>query len=344
MKKILLKAKNEHKLTKEEIITLLSYNDNFINNELFSLADKTRKNFVGDEIYLRALIEISNVCKKNCLYCGLRYENNMSKRYNLTEDIILSCVEKAISLGYKTIVLQSGESDTYSTNRITNLIKEIKKYNTALTLSLGEKTYEEYKAYKTAGADRYLLRIETTDKNLYEQMHPKSSFQNRLECLKNLKKLGYELGCGSLVGLPTQTIQSLADDIIFFQKINADMIGIGPFITHPQTPLHTANNGDFTMALKVMALTRILMPEINIPATTAMESLHKNGQRLALESGANVVMINFTPKKEKNQYDIYPNKVKDDHFQIKTNILSTNRTLEMSRGNSLKWEKENNKD
>ena len=173
-------------------------------------------------------------------------------------------------------------------------------------------------------------------------MHPNSCFENRVNCLKNLKMLGYELGTGCLVGLPNQTISSLADDILFFKEINADMIGIGPFISHPQTKLLNTPNGDFELACKIMAITRIIMPQINIPATTAMETLVKNGQKLALKRGANVVMVNLTTDTYKSQYDIYPNKISSTPDLIKKTLSSLNRTIEMNRGNSLKWEKENN--
>lgn len=345
MKNLLLKAKNTNNLNKNEIISFLTNNDKKINNKIFELANQIRKEYVGDEVYLRALIEFSNVCAKDCFYCGLRRSNGNIQRYNLSEDMILECVQSAVDIGYKTIVLQSGEAQNYSKERFVSLIKEIKKYDVALTLSIGEKSYEEYKAYKEAGANRYLLRIETTDKELYKQMHPNSSFENRINCLKDLKKLGYELGTGSLVGLPNQTIESLANDILFFKEIDADMIGIGPFIAHSQTPLAGFSNGDFNLALKVMALTRILMPDINIPATTAMETLHKEGQKLALKSGANVVMLNMTTENFKQQYSIYPDKKSANPHNIKENLLSIGRTIEMNRGNSLKWEKENkNKD
>ena len=189
------------------------------------------------------------------------------------------------------------------------IIYAIKKYDVALTLSIGEKTFEEYEAYKKAGADRYLIRIETTNEKLYRSLHPNMNFKNRLRCLEDLKTLGYEVGTGCLVGLPNQTIEDLASDILFFKKINADMIGIGPFIPHPDTPLKNEKQGSFELALKVMALTRILLPDINIPATTAMETLNPNGRIIALQSGANVVMPNVTTKEYRKKYEIYPNKI-----------------------------------
>lgn len=293
--------------TKSDIVELLKNNDR--NDELFALADKTRKENVGDEVHLRGLIEFSNFCKNTCKYCGLRYENNDVERYRILKDEIVETVKNAVKLGYKTVVLQSGEDNYYNGERLCEIIREIKKYDVALALSIGERTYEDYRAFKEAGADRYLLRIETTDKNLYEKMHPGMNFDNRMNCLHDLKKLGYELGTGCLVGLPGQTIESLADDIIFFKTIDADMVGIGPFIPHPNTPLKDCPTGDFTLALKVMALTRIMCPTINIPATTAMETLNPNGRIIALQSGANVVMPNITNVKYRPKYEIYPGKI-----------------------------------
>ena len=233
MEKIIEKAVKTHSLSKDEIICLLEKN----NNSLFVAADKVREKYKGNSIHLRGLIEFTNICKRNCFYCGLRKDNTILERYRLNNDEIIESVSSASKLGLKTIVLQGGEDEYFNTDKLCSLIKEIKKFDMALTLSVGEKTYEEYKAYKTAGADRYLIRIETTDKKLYNQLHPNMDFENRINCIHNLKSLGYETGTGSLVGLPNQNTESIADDILFFKEINADMIGIGPFIPHPYTPL-----------------------------------------------------------------------------------------------------------
>lgn len=293
--------------SRNDIIEILKDDSN--NDWLFSLADKTREEYVGDEVHLRGLIEFSNICKRQCKYCGLRCEDKFIDRYRISKENIISYAEHAVNMGYKTIVLQSGEDEYYNTDLMCEIIKGIKKLGVALTLSIGEKTYEEYKAFKEAGADRYLIRIETTDKTLYNQMHPNMDFDNRVRCLENLGRLGYEVGTGCLVGLPNQTIESLADDILFFKEINADMVGIGPFIPHPHTPLKDSATGSFTLALKVMALTRILLKDINIPATTAMETLNPNGRIIALQSGANVVMPNVTTTEYRAKYEIYPNKI-----------------------------------
>lgn len=293
--------------SRNDIIEILK--DDLNNDWLFSLADKTREEYVGDEVHLRGLIEFSNICKRQCKYCGLRCEDKFIDRYRISKENIISYAEHAVNMGYKTIVLQSGEDEYYNTDLMCEIIEGIKKLGVALTLSIGEKTYEEYKAFKEAGADRYLIRIETTDKTLYNQMHPNMDFDNRVRCLGDLGRLGYEVGTGCLVGLPNQTIESLADDILFFKEINADMVGIGPFIPHPHTPLKDSATGSFTLALKVMALTRILLKDINIPATTAMETLNPNGRIIALQSGANVVMPNVTTTEYRAKYEIYPNKI-----------------------------------
>lgn len=322
--------------SRNDIIEILKDDSN--NDWLFSLADKTRKEYVGDEVHLRGLIEFSNICKRQCKYCGLRCEDKFIDRYRISKENIISYAEHAVNMGYKTIVLQSGEDEYYNTDLMCEIIAGIKKLGVALTLSIGEKTYEEYKAFKEAGADRYLIRIETTDKTLYNQMHPNMDFDNRVRCLEDLGRLGYEVGTGCLVGLPNQTIESLADDILFFKEINADMVGIGPFIPHPHTPLKDSATGSFTLALKVMALTRILLKDINIPATTAMETLNPNGRIIALQSGANVVMPNVTTTEYRAKYEIYPNKICINENQdkckgcISAKIQSIGRTVSTSFG------------
>ncbi len=301
------------------------------NDWLFKTADKVRRENVGDEVHLRALIEFSNICKRQCKYCGIRSENKELERFRLKTDEILTLAKNAVNMGYKTIVLQSGEDEFYDSDRVCEIIREIKKLDVALTLSIGEKSFDEYKAYRDAGADRYLLRIETTDKKLYEKMHPNASYENRVRCLYDIKSLGFEVGTGCLVGLPEQTIDSLADDILFFKELEADMIGIGPFIPHKETPLKDAAQGDFWLALKVMALTRLNLPTINIPATTAMETIHPNGRFIALQSGANVVMPNVTPEAQKAKYEIYPNKV-GTYQNMEGYLQSIGRTISTGKG------------
>lgn len=304
---LIKKAETTHELTKVEIIKLLKSDD--YNSDLFAAADRVRRKYVGDEVHLRGLVEFSNICKRNCLYCGLRSGNKNIKRYRLEPDEIIELARKGKNYGYRTVVLQSGEDEYYTVERMKYIVKEIKKLDMAVTVSIGEKSFEEYKEIKEAGADRYLIRIETTDKGLYEELDPGMSHDSRKKCLEDLKKLGYEVGSGCLVGLPGQTIESLADDILYFKSIGADMIGIGPFIPNEDTPLKDAEGGDFYLSLKVMAITRMLLPDINIPATTAMETLNKQGRIIALQSGANVVMPNITEGEYRKLYALYPGKI-----------------------------------
>ncbi|MEG6586811.1 [FeFe] hydrogenase H-cluster radical SAM maturase HydE [Dendrosporobacter sp. 1207_IL3150] len=304
---IIYKARKTHSLAKNEIVDLLSTDS--INCELFDEADKVREENVGNSVHLRGLIEFSNICKQNCLYCGLRRDNLNIERYRLEPQTIIDFAEKAKSYGYKTVVLQSGEDDYFTVDKLQYIIKNIKALDLAVTLSIGEKSREEYAAFKAAGADRYLLRIETTDKELYRALNPGMSFENRVRCLKDLKDLGYEVGTGCLIGLPNQTNESLAEDILFFKDLDADMIGVGPFIPNADTPLGDESGGTFEKSLKVMAITRLLLPDANIPATTAMETLNKNGRIIALKSGANVVMPNVTEGEYRRLYALYPGKI-----------------------------------
>ncbi len=307
MQSLIEKALSTHALARPEIVALLSSAQPQV---LFQAADQVRKQYVGDGVYLRGLIEFSSYCKNDCMYCGLRKSNLHAQRYRLSPSQMMQMAKQAVALGYKTVVLQSGEDLWFDTDKMCQIIREIKKLDVAVTLSVGEKPREAYAAYRAAGADRYLLRIETTDKALYEKLDPGMRFENRVRCLQDLKELGYEVGSGSLVGLPGQTLESLADDLLFFKNLPVDMAGIGPFIPHPHTPLkNETTDGHFELSLKMMALMRLLLPDINIPATTAMETLHPEGRLRALQCGANVVMPNVTDTTYRKQYELYPGKV-----------------------------------
>ena len=301
------KAEGTHRLTADELVVLLT--DPAAAEPLYEAADRVREKYVGPQVELRGLIEFSNICRQNCLYCGLRRDNRQVPRYRLEAKTILDFGRRAAELGYKTLVLQSGEDEFFAPERLGPVLAELKELGVALTLSIGEKTREEYAALRAAGADRYLLRIETTDKELYEIMDPGMSWDNRVRCLRDLKELGYEVGTGSLVGLPGQTVRSLAQDVLFFQELDVDMVGIGPFIPNPDTPLAEATGGTFDLACRMMALTRLLLPDANIPATTAMETLQPDGRMLALQRGANVVMPNVTDTDYRKMYMLYPGKI-----------------------------------
>lgn len=324
------------KLNKEEIVRRLK--DDVGQEKLLREADKVRHDNVGDEVHLRGLIEFSNICRNNCLYCGIRRDNKLLQRYRMSEDELIETARRGTELGFKTIVMQSGEDMYYDTGRMCRIIETIKKFGVAVTLSLGERKYEEYKDFRNAGADRYLMRIETTDKDLYHRLDPAMSWQHRYECLLMLKELGYELGSGSMVGLPGQSVESIADDLLFMQKLEVDMAGIGPFIPHQQTPLKDTAGGTLDLALRTMALMRIMLPDINIPATTAMESLHPQGRIKALQSGANVVMPNITEGEYRKLYELYPGKicVNDTPAHCRSciglKIMSIGRTIGQSYG------------
>lgn len=297
---------NEHKLDAAEIAYLLSSEET--EELLAATADRIRREFVGDGIHLRGLIEFSNICRQNCMYCGLRRDNHQLTRYRLSPGEILALARKAQHYGYRTVVLQSGEDPFYTTEILSPLLRQIKSLDMAITLSVGERTEAEYRELKSAGADRFLLRLETSDALLYERYDPGMSHANRLRCLQDLRKIGYEVGTGSLVGLPGQTVESLAQDILLYQELDADMLGIGPLIPNADTPLGTAAPGDFHLTRRMVSLLRLLLPTANIPATTAVETMQRGGREIFLASGANVVMPNVTEGTARQNYALYPGK------------------------------------
>ena len=318
-------------LSKSEIVRLLADEQN--EPALLKRADRIRKKYVGDAIHLRGLIEFSNICRNNCLYCGIRRGNGKVARYRMEEDELVETARRAAALGFKTVVMQSGEDMYYTQEKMCRIIEAIKKFDVAVTLSIGERSYGDYKAFREAGADRYLMRIETTDKDLYHRLDPGMSWQHRYECLLMIKELGYELGSGIMVGLPGHSLYSFAAVLIFLRRLGVDMSVIVPFIPHPETPLAGEPGGSLHLALRTMAIMRLLLPDINIPATTAMESLHPDGRMMALQGGANVVMPNVTEGEYRKLYELYPGKicVNDTPVHcrscISRKILSIGRTI-----------------
>ncbi|WAM33721.1 [FeFe] hydrogenase H-cluster radical SAM maturase HydE [Caldicellulosiruptor morganii] len=309
VKEILDKAYNTHKLSKDEIKLLLTL-EGEERQLLFDLADRTRQKYVGDDVFLRGLIEFSSYCKNDCFYCGLRRSNTEAQRYRMQEEEIVEVARRAYEMGYRTVVLQSGEDPYYTRERMCSIIRKIKEeVDVAITLSIGERPYEDYKAFRQVGADRYLMRFETSNKELYQKLHPGMSFENRIECLKWIKSLGYELGTGFLIGLPGQTVDDLANDILLVCELDADMVGIGPFIPHPQTPLKDAHEGSVDITLKCIAILRLLLPDSNIPATTALGTLDPLGRQKGLKCGANIVMPNVNDLDYKLKYELYPGKI-----------------------------------
>ncbi|NCC64800.1 MAG: [FeFe] hydrogenase H-cluster radical SAM maturase HydE [Spirochaetia bacterium] len=293
---------------REDLQTLLALRDKDEVAMLHASSCALRDAACQRVVALRALIEVSSYCNNSCLYCGLNRYNSQAKRYTMTEQELLSCVEEAFSQGIKTVVLQSGEDGT-SAQYIAHCISAIKQaFPIAVTLSFGERSYEDYRRWRQAGADRYLLRIESTDANLYKNLHRGRFLASRLACLQNLRELEYQVGSGIMVGLPGQSIQTIAADIQFFAEKQFDMIGIGAFIPHPQTPLAHAASAEIDLTLNTIAVTRLATRNAWMPATTALGSLERDYRLEALQAGANVIMPNFTAPKYKHQYEIYPNK------------------------------------
>ena len=279
---------------------------------LYSSADTIRKQIYGDEVYIRGLIEFTNYCKNNCYYCGIRKDNKKAVRYRLSKEEILSCSSEGYSLGFRTFVLQGGEDPHFSDKLICEIVSEIRESypDCAITLSIGEKTKESYLAYFNAGANRYLLRHETAVEEHYKKLHPESmSLKNRKQCLFDLKEIGYQVGSGFMVGSPYQTTENLIADIRFLQELKPDMIGIGPYINHAQTPFSEFSNGSLELTLRLIAILRLIFPYALIPATTALGTIHPQGRELGLKAGANVVMPNLSPVKVRKLYDLYENKI-----------------------------------
>lgn len=294
-------------MTRDQIIQCLKIDDP---KELFAKADRVRKEYVGDAVHLRGLIEFSNICGKDCLYCGIRRSNKDVHRYRLAIDDIFDTARSAKQLGYKSLVLQSGESEQYPLDVMCGLVRRIKdELGIAVTLSIGEKSREEYAALKDAGADRYLLRFETSAEKIFSDLRPGSSLEDRLRCLRWLRDLGYQVGSGIMVGLPGQTLEMIADDILLMNALDLDMIGIGPFIADPHTPLKDSPSGTLDLTLRALALIRITTKNTHLPATTAMGSIDPQGRQKALRCGANVLMPNVTPTKYREHYQLYPNKI-----------------------------------
>lgn len=302
-----------HVLSKSEYIELLQYENNREIVELLkNEAVRLRKKYYGNKVFTRGLIEFTNYCKNNCYYCGIRKGNCHVHRYRLTADEIFECCQNGYELGYRTFVLQGGEDPYYTDKRMTEIIYGIKKQfpNCAITLSIGEKSYESYLLFRNAGADRYLLRHEAADESLYRSLHPETmSLQTRKQCLFDLKKLGYQVGAGFMVGAPGQTLFHIAEDLLFLQELKPQMVGIGPFIPHHDTIYAGETAGSVDTTLFLLSIIRIMLPKVLLPATTALGTLDPRGREKGLAVGANVVMPNLSPVKNRKMYELYDNKI-----------------------------------
>ncbi len=300
-------------LSDKEILQLLKTEQ--YDEQLSKKADSIRRQVYSDKVYIRGLIEFTNYCKNNCFYCGIRNGNKHAERYRLSKEQILACCKEGYSLGFRTFVLQGGEDDYYTDKLVCEIVSDIRKNypDCAITLSIGEKSYKSYKAFFDAGANRYLLRHETADETHYSKLHPLSmSLKNRKECLFNLKEIGYQVGSGFMVGSPFQTLENIISDLRFLQELEPDMIGIGPYITHAETPFKNFKSGSLKLTLRLISILRLMFPYALIPSTTALGTIDPNGRELGLKAGANVVMPNLSPVSVRKLYDLYENKICTD--------------------------------
>ena len=299
-------------VSRYELIALLQCDDPHIVDQLRARADIIRQEHYGTDVYIRGLIEFTNYCRNNCYYCGIRRDNKKALRYRLSSDEIMQCCDEGYELGFRTFVLQGGEDGFFTRDKVCQIISSIKeKYaDCAVTLSIGEWDRASYQAFFDAGADRYLLRHETACEKHYNSLHPKEmNLQKRKECLYELKDIGYQVGSGFMVGSPYQTIDNLVDDLIFLTELKPHMIGIGPFISHSNTPFAHETSGSLNMTLKLISILRLTHPKSLIPATTALATIHPEGRELGLKHGANVIMPNLSPAMVREKYMLYNDKL-----------------------------------
>ena len=309
---ILELLERQRRLSREQWRFLLENRSKELAAEVFRRASSLRDQVYGKRVFIRGLIEFTNYCRCDCRYCGIRRSNRKASRYRLTKEEILGCCEAGYELGFRTFVLQGGEDPYFTDERVVELITAIKGRfpDCALTLSIGEKPRESYAAFRQAGADRYLLRHETANEAHYELLHPKEqTLKNRMECLKNLKKLGYQTGAGIMVGSPGQTIDCLIDDLVYLTELQPEMVGIGPFIPHHDTPFRDEPAGSVKLTLYLLGLVRLLLPGVLLPATTALGTAAEGGRELGVKAGANVVMPNLSPENVREKYLLYDNKI-----------------------------------
>jgi Biotin synthase and related enzymes len=350
MKSLIDKLEFNRILSKEEFTFLLSNFNEETSEYLFEKAIKTAKTYFGNSIYTRGLIEFTNYCKNDCYYCGIRRSNPDIERYHLSKEDILSCCSNGYSLGFRTYVLQGGEDMSYSDEDIAEIVSAIKREfpDCAVTLSIGERSYESYERYFKAGADRYLLRHETANPQHYGLLHPKvQTSLNRQQCLKDLKKIGYQVGTGFMVGSPYQTRSDIAEDLLFIKDLAPEMIGIGPFIPHHATPFANFPQGSLNLTLFLIGLLRLMIPNSLIPATTALGTIDPNGREKGILAGANVVMPNLSPVKVRKKYSLYDNKICTGEEAAECRLCLQNRmknigyNLAVDRGDFVPLEKIN---
>lgn len=326
----------------DDLMQILNTDNLSLIRDLFTSADTLTRNSFGDSVHLRGIVEFSNICRRHCAYCGIGAHNPNVTRYRMSQDEILAAIDDILAEDIHTVVLQSGEDPLNTPQWVEGLIRSIRKRSDiAITLSLGEYSQDTYKRWVEAGADRYLLKFETANPVLYKALHPDCDFFNRFDCLDDLRRAGFQLGSGFMVGLPGQSLEDLARDLLKLQELGPDMAGIGPFISHPMTPLKNAPGGDPLLALKTVALARHLMPKCYLPTTTALETVEHDSRIRGLSAGANVIMPNFTPRKYKELYELYPDK-SGSHTDLRSSlngiysqITAAGKEVMPDRGDSL---------
>ena len=312
VKKLIDKLRRDRWLTRDEFRKIIEERDESSAEYLFMNAREVREDIYCKKVFIRGLIEFTNYCKNNCIYCGIRRDNKNAERYRLTKEQILSCCKEGYKLGFRTFVLQGGEDPYYTDEIIVDIVTSIKRQHPdcAVTLSIGEKSFASYKKYYEAGADRYLLRHETANEAHYEKLHTEDQkLSNRMKCLSDLKSIGYQVGTGFMVGSPYQTIECILDDIEYIKMLNPEMVGIGPFISHKDTPFCNEADGTSELTLYLIAIFRLINPHLLIPATTALGTVDGNGREKGVLAGANVVMPNLSPINVRNKYLLYDNKI-----------------------------------
>ncbi|MGN0272316.1 MAG: [FeFe] hydrogenase H-cluster radical SAM maturase HydE [Lachnospiraceae bacterium] len=342
---LLEKLEKERMLTKDQWIQLIGSREVY-ESQAAALAKKIREEHFGNHIYVRGLIEFTNYCKNDCYYCGIRRSNRNAERYRLTMEQILECTDTGYELGFRTFVLQGGEDGYYTDERLEEIIKAIKEKHPdcALTLSLGERSRKSYELFYQAGADRYLLRHETADAGHYQRLHPEEmSYEHRMNCLKELKAIGYQVGCGFMVGSPGQTEETLAEDMLFIQEFQPHMVGIGPFVPHHETPFGREPGGTVEDTLYLLSLIRILKPTVLLPATTALGTIDPRGREKGILAGANVVMPNLSPTNVRKKYELYDNKIctGDEAAECRSCLSNRMKTIDCElvthRGDAPGW-------
>lgn len=328
MKQLIDKLFANKDLTREEFRTLIEQRTPESNAYLFEKARIRQKETFSNVVYLRGLIEFSNICQCDCKYCGIRKSNTQAQRYRLSKEDILFCCKLGYSFGFRTFVLQSGEDAYFTDEKICDILQTIKQLypDVAITLSIGEKTRQQYQMYYDAGCDRYLLRHETASPSLYQKLHPKNqTLENRIRCLYDLKDIGYQVGAGMMLQAPYQTTDDLLDDLQFLKQLDPHMIGIGPFIPHHQTPFKDFPQGDLETTLFFIGVLRLMFPKANIPATTALGTIDKTGREQGILAGANVVMPNLSPTNVRGKYLLYDGKICTNDDAIMCNTCMTSK-------------------